>query len=346
MAMEVAAALETDAPEVAAIDTETSGVSYFDEPFCATIAWRNPQGELRSGYFEIAQDDVKSTFREAVAYIPTWVFHNAKFDIQKLLLVDAIDMGVVYGFAGVEDTHALAHLLNEQWPGKLKDLAVELLGRDDTIEVPLKTDPSRTRLVSAEKYHLDQVRTKLKLKVSDGYHVLPREAVIPYALTDAEITLELYEYLKSEMEGQDAALQALYHREMRLSWVLFKMEAAGLGLDLEYIDKTSKRLNGEIAEAERIVLQASGRDKFKQHHQWTKDIMAERGFLIPNSQRETLEKLEDPVAQALVERGRTKKLADYFTQMKNEQRDGILHPSFKQHKPTTGRMSSGEQEVT
>jgi DNA polymerase I-like protein with 3'-5' exonuclease and polymerase domains len=200
--------------------------------------------------------------------------------------------------------------------------------------------------VSAEKYAIDEARRKLKLKKEDGYDKLPREVVYPYAKKDAEYTLRLYEVLMREMDQQDDALRALYQTEMKLSLALLKMEQAGVGVDLEYATSKYKELNAEVYRLEQFVLEATEEEKFSQHHEWIKGILSKRGHTVQNTQRETLELVDDEVAQAIVERGRVKKTADYFAAITREQVDGVLHTSFKQHKPVTGRMSSGEQEVT
>ena len=35
-----------DKPPVVAVDTETTGVAFYDEPFAATLSWRSPDGAL------------------------------------------------------------------------------------------------------------------------------------------------------------------------------------------------------------------------------------------------------------------------------------------------------------
>jgi DNA polymerase I-like protein with 3'-5' exonuclease and polymerase domains len=350
-ALAVLAEAQADSPELLACDTETSGVAFYDEAFCASIAWRGLDRETgqevtKTGYFDLGSSERKSALREVLDTTPQWVFHNAKFDLQKLILAGVIDHSFIRTADGLHDTHALAHLIDERWDGGLKDLAVSLLGRDDTIEVALISDPTRTRLVSREAYELERARSKLKVKKEDGYGVLPRRVVVPYALTDAEITLDLYSRLKPIMDAKDVALRRLYGTEMRLSLTLLRMEEAGLGVNVPYIETEARRINSDMAREEQKVLEASGEVAFKQHAPWIRGLLEKEGIRVPNAQRDTLIQVDHPIAQGYVERGKLKKLSEYFDAMRREQRDGILHTSYKQHKPVTGRMASGEQEIT
>ena len=72
-----------------AVDTETTGVGFYDEPFCATVTWRAPEGELKSAYISLEDEDREEGIdhiRAILGLVHTWVFHNAKFDLQKLAL--------------------------------------------------------------------------------------------------------------------------------------------------------------------------------------------------------------------------------------------------------------------
>jgi hypothetical protein len=244
----------------------------------------------------------------------------------------------------IEDTEAIAHLLNENQVKRLKSLAVTYLDWDDTIEVPLVSDPSRTRLVSEEKYILDAVRRKMKLKKGDGYHLLPRGVVLPYAVADAKMTIQLYDKLWPWLQATDEFLLELYDREMRLSLVLLDMEMRGMRVDLDYVNAKAKELTGQMYRQEKEILKLSSRTEFKDHHEWIKPVLHELGVNVPNTQADTLKEYDHPIITAILEFRRMKKLWDYFHAIQVEQRDSILHPGFRQHGTRTGRMSSGEAQ--
>src|SRR5689334_1926940 len=107
-----------------AVDTETTGLGFFDTPFCVTLALRDDTGELRSTYKELPAD--KESVIGILSAADNLVFHNAKFDIQKLELV-GIPVWEHKTAYQIHDTECLSHLLNEQRPKRLKSLAKELL---------------------------------------------------------------------------------------------------------------------------------------------------------------------------------------------------------------------------
>lgn len=342
LAQAASAARQACPPAWIAIDTETSGVSYGDEAFCVTAAWPDGEAEYTGHYLELSHPASRKVAEDLLEHTPIWVFHNAKFDLQKLLLAGVISREDV-ARAEIHDTEALAHLLDENRSKKLKDLAVDLLGWDDTISVELKTKPGQFREVSREKYELDEARRKLKLKIEDGYEVLPREVVIPYAIRDAEFTARLYDLLSAGMAAQDEGLQALYQREMELTIVLLDVESAGVKVDVPYLEETNRRLVRECFRIEADILQLTGRDEFVNHHEWIKSAFADLGEDVPaDTQADTLAGLDSPLAALITEWRTVSKLqSTYIQPMLAEQIGGILHPNFRQHGTRTGRMSSG-----
>jgi len=340
LAQEAMRSYREDAPTSVAVDTETSGVAFFDAAFCVTVAWQRADGTYDAHYLELVSADAFETAVAILVNTPVWVFHNAKFDLQKLILAGLITRSEVDEHT-IEDTEALAHLLDPNADKKLKRLAMEYLDWDDTIEVEKKNGEG-TYLVSAEKYHLDAARRKLKVKKEDGYGVLPREVLIPYAVADALMTIELYDQLRRRMNGRAQPLQDLYAREMELALVLLDIEAAGMRVDMDYVNSTIKKLTGFMAQQEKVIKSLSGRDEFKDHHAWIKPVLLDLGIDVDNTQADTLEEIEHPIVAAILEYRRLKKLYDYFHAIQREQRDGILHPGFRQHGTKTGRMSSGK----
>jgi len=326
-------------PDFIGVDTETSGVAFYDEAFGITISW--PGADSGGHYFEREVEAAASAVRQILDGSRTWVFHNCKFDLQKLVL-GGLTTRAECGTKTIHDTEAIAHLLDENKGKRLKDLAVEHLAWDDTVEVPLVSDPTRTRLVSREKYELDQARRKLKLKISDGFHLLPREVLIPYAIRDADFTVKLFQKLYPMLEAKDDGLRELYRREMELSLVLLDIESKGMGLDVPYTEETSRDVATQMLRQELAILSLTGRETFVDHHEWIKSAFAEQGVALSDTQKATLGDVGHPLAEAILEYRRLKKLhSTYLTAMLQEQRDGILHTGFRQHGTRTGRMSSG-----
>jgi DNA polymerase I-like protein with 3'-5' exonuclease and polymerase domains len=336
------AAFRRDAPSLVAVDTETPGVAFFDAPFAATVAWLRADGETEAHYFELADADFSGYVRAIMAET-TWVFHNAKFDLQKCLLAGILSRNDVTPDR-FHDTEALAHLDNAERIKRLKWLGENLLGIPNTEEEALKKE-----------------MRKHKLKLEDGYHLLPREVLIPYAVQDVVLTIKLFNLLYERVVAWPE-LRTLYQHEMRLTITLLDMEARGMKLDLDYVNKTFEQLAREYIIAERqlssIVGKPIGPDpkagEFNPDSSpQIKEFFVALGYDTPFTTKQGnpsygkafLATCDHPISAALSEYRRVAKLKNtYFLAMKREQRDGILHPNIRQHGTRTGRMSSGGVE--
>ena len=310
-------------PGCLAVDTETTGVDWFDTPFCATASWRDEAGRIRSGYFDLADEQAARTLTLILESTPVWVGHNLKFDLQKLLLIGVIERPLLNSIE-LHDTEAQAHLLNPNERKGLKLLAKVILGEETDEEEKLKV-----------------VRRKLGLTKADGYEFIPRSILAPYALKDTEFTLRLHEKQLPRLEGR---LLKLYHDEMRLTLELLDMEAAGYRLDVEYVKATAEEYGQRIMQHlskireladDELLNPASPKQLLEAFH-------ARGHKKLESTNEETLSKLDDEMAEAVLAfRGDKKLHTTYLKAMLDEQRDGIIHPSFRQHGTRTGRMSSG-----
>lgn len=309
---------------VVAVDTETTGVGWHDEAFLITAASRDLQGRLNSTYWRCDSVDDRAEATLALGSA-TLVFHNAKFDLQKLILAGIVHRDEVTADR-IGDTEALAHLLNEHRPKRLKALAKDVLG--------LETDEAD--VLKAEK-------SKLKLTKDDGYDKLPREVVIPYALKDAEFTLALWEHLTPEIH-RFPELVTLYRQELELTLVLLDMEAMGMALDLEYLEKTAKEYAGAALEKELTIREITGIDdpKFPNSPKQILEWFNERGINIKKTNKAVLKSLDHPLAQAILDLRSLRKIeGTYLRALLKEQRDGVVHPWIRQHGTVTGRAASG-----
>ena len=348
-ALWTAAQIYRDQPACVAVDTETSGLEFYDEPFCATLSWRAPDGALKHGYIDLEHEHGLEARRAMLGAtlrrVPTWVFHNAKFDLQKLLLIGAIYWSDV-DRARLEDTQTLFHLLDENSPKGLKALAVSVLGVDDTIEVTVKSgkNAGTTKRVPKEAHILNRALRQFGLRKKDGYHLLPRHVLIPYAIKDTDFTLELYEVLRPALERRDPALLGLYEREVKLKKVLLHMMESGLRLDLPYLEATASEYGQRAMEDwTRIVALTGNADLNPNSPPQLKNAFAERGVFLDSTAVDVLEKLDDELARAILEyRSDTKMHKTYLQGLLAMQRDGLVHPWFNEDGARSGRMSSGK----
>lgn len=309
---------------VLALDTETTGLGYFDTAFMMSWAW-NDEGEIRSG----VEYDPKIFADWITQDWDAFVFHNAKFDLQKLELAGAIPVGWVGAHPfRIHDTECMSHLLNEQQPKALKRLAKEILGRETDEETVLRAE-----------------RRKAGLRKADGYDKLPREVVEPYARADAEFTLALYEAFWPLIEN-DPELLELYRGEQELLVVLYEMERAGLGVDMEYVNEQTKELAGEILMDDLAIRDMVGREEFNPASpKQLLEAFAERGVKVESTAKAILEDVDDDLARSVLRLRRNSKLhGSYFKALQAEVKNGILHPNFKQWGTRGRRFSAGETE--
>jgi len=361
-------AIVRDKPDIVAIDTETSNVNFYDEAFCVTFTWRglskdpDKPGPLRSAYIDIegtegATHEVERR-REIVTrvldQVPSWVFHNAKFDLQKLALAGILPPD--WRSHAIHDTALIYHLLDENGRKGLKALAVNVLREKDTVPVEIKSgkNKGKFREVPRELHQLRAVRKKLGLKASDGYFHLPREVIVPYAMKDTEFTLRLYEVLLPRLLSKaekDPMLTQLYADECELTLALLDMEAQGLGVDTEYLDSTVHEYGVRVMEKLMTAVELSGnKDLNPASVKQLLDAFQKLGAPIESTATAALQdfihKTDNAKAREFAlairdYRSDAKVYVTYLKALQNEQKEGIWHPNFNPVLPKTGRMSSG-----
>jgi len=319
---------QRDLPSLIAVDTETTGFEFFDAPFCVTIAWGNSGGEISSGYFECGVAD--SLISEILGTTPCCVFHNAKFDLQKLVLAGFLPRDHIQ-VRGFEDTQILSYLTDEHRRHGLKPLTRMFLGEETDEEEVLKV-----------------VRRKLKLRKDDGYHLLPREVIVPYAIKDAEYTYRLFPVLFRQLsERNDPELLGLYEMEKELTLVLLDMERAGVAVDLEYAVEAAKDYGTKAIATEMRIRDLTEDEEFNpQSNPQIREAFIARGIERDKYDKAVLSELDDPLAEAILSLRSIKKLhGTYLLPLLREQRDGVLHPNFRQTQTKTGRLASGGMEA-
>lgn len=328
--------LMRDRPKVIAVDTETSGLAFHDQAFCVTMSWHpDPESpEIRSAYFDT--DDATDTgelgnvtsrrmmVRELLGLADTLVFHNAKFDLQKLELDGMLPEGFT-----IEDTQTIFNLINENERKALKILAKTQLGMETN-----------------EDERLKKVRKAYGLTKEDGYYHLPREVIIPYAMMDTEITLRLYDKLRPALDtmiAYDPKVADVYAEEIAVSETLRRMEARGFKLDLEYLTRMTEQYGVQVMEKWQGIVKLVDNPEFNPNSpKQVKEAFAARGLELADTQAKTLERLDDQLAVQLLDyRSDAKIHSTYLTSLLSEQVDATVHPWFNPTGARTGRMSSG-----
>ncbi len=307
-----------------AIDTETTGVGWYDEAFMISVATDDGSHVYDKRICEHGEWQAAISLVESMLIATDKIImHNAKFDIQKLCRL-GIPVEVFYN--KTEDTQAIAHLIDEHQSTGLKYLSRTVLGKETDEDQVLKA-----------------YRRKAKLKKDDGYEPIPHEILAPYAIKDAEFTLELYNTLMPQLP-QD--MLPLYQTEMELMFALLHIEAAGMNVDRDYVTTKRKEYGDRIYKLKYRIGELAGSDFNPQSHQQVLSALQARGFVVSSTSKDSLAEVDDELATLIVELREANKIkTTYFDALHEEAREGILHPNFRQHGTRTGRMSSGSAEA-
>ena len=330
-------AWKRDRPELIAFDTETTGVQFYDEPFCVTVAWEN-----ECHYFEVNGSDSYASLgriQEILGDTPTLVGHNVKFDFQKCILAGLIRREDLH-WECIHDTQLIAHLLDEHRSKALKDLARTVLNETTDEDEAIKAEKKRIKKEQGFKSESDI-----------GYHLIPRKVIVPYALKDAEFTLRLYGILRRQLLEQDWALRGLYDQELELLLVLLDMEKASMKVDVPYVEAKVKEYGNRILSREFTIEDivgvpigkkpAKGEFNPNSSDQIVTWLNGHTKAKLKSAGKAQLQKVDHPLAAAILDLRSLRKMhGTYLLPILDEQRGGFIHPNFRQN-VRTGRMASG-----
>jgi DNA polymerase-1 len=345
-----------DKPQLLAVDTETTGLTWPDTPFGMSVSWHGPE-RIESGWFELESDYgnhyAEYILGEHASRGNRQVYFLAKFDIRMLY-----NYGVLPHYEGFDyiDVMPAVALLKPIGEHKLKVAAREYLGANTYEEAAVK-----------------KARKELGLTQEDGYWPLPREVVVPYAMKDTEYTLRLHDMLLPLIEQR--GLEEAFGKEQRIVREFLRMEMRGLKVNPEKVKENIKVSDGIIHGAktciEEIVGRKVGKAKKKikvENGMSTKTpgrklyktievpddfnpgspkqllaVFAERGHKLTSTEGKVLEKLDDPLVTPLLAMRDDEKLRNTYLAplLKEMDENGIVHPNLNSNGTATGRASSG-----
>ena len=316
------------------VDTETIGLGHRTDMCGLCFAWQAGAGV----YVPIVspQPDQhldRDTVLEAVRplledpNVPK-CGHNLKYDVLVLRHAGVTLRGI--GFDSMIASHLLGH------PGhSLDHLALSQL-KHETIPI--------SSLIGSDDRTMDQV---------------PLDRITPYAAEDADIALRLYELLAPQLtaKGLDGLAADV---EMPLVEVLAEMEANGIRVDADELDRQRKRLAGRIDELRQRVMEKTECDfNLDSPKQLAEVLFTHMGLPVikrtktrASTDVEVLDRLRDmeelepqqaAVPELILEyRQLTKLVNTYLVSLKEsiEPGTGRVHATFHQAGTTTGRLSS------
>jgi len=185
------------------------------------------------------------------------------------------------------------------------------------------------------------------------FDMVDTSAACEYAAEDADITFQLYNYLKDRLEKQPSLRKLFEDLEMPLVSVLAAMEYNGVSLDTALL----RKMSGELAEtlkelADKICKHAGSVfniDSPKQLAEILFDRLNLKSTRIGKAGRSTdaavLEQLTDqhPIIDLILQYRQIGKLKNTYTDKLSSlinPRTGRVHASFNQTITATGRLSS------
>jgi DNA polymerase-1 len=188
---------------------------------------------------------------------------------------------------------------------------------------------------------------------------VPVEKIVEYAGEDADITLQLKEFLAPKLK--EGGLEGLYQEmEEPLISALVEMEYNGITIDSDYLEAYSKELEKQIEATEKAIHEAAGVsfniasprqvgevlfDKMGLPYRWRK---TKTGQYSTNEEKLAELANDHPIAQQILDHRGLSKLkstyVDALPRMVNP-RTGRIHSSFNQALTATGRLSSNNPNL-
>ncbi len=324
------------AAPMAAFDTETTGIDpQLADLVGLAVAWGSEAGQ--SAYIPLRHDDTPGLPWEMVraALQPAFadekiakVAHNASYDL------------AILNRGGLRVTGAIVDTMIAAW---LIDPGGQWLGLNDLDWTRLRAEMTPiSELIGAGKSQITMDR-------------VPAATAAAYASADARMTLRLAGVLLPELE--EKGLTSLYRDvEMPLVPVLVAMEAAGVKVDVSFLQQMSVDLTARLRGLEREIQQIVGYAFNVNSTQQLSDVLFGKLGLPAEGLKKTqagtystaadvLEGLrgKHEIVELILEQRQLSKLlstyVDALPALVNP-RTGRLHTSFNQTGAETGRLSS------
>ncbi len=185
------------------------------------------------------------------------------------------------------------------------------------------------------------------------------EKITEYAAEDADVTLQLKEYLAPRLKEE--GFQKLYDEiEAPLVKALVSLEYEGIKVDTDYLEAYSKELEGQILDLEKKIYEQAGEEfnigspkqvgeilfeKLELPYRWRK---TKSGQYSTNEEKLSELAKDFPIVEEILKHRGLMKLkstyVDALPKMANP-RTGRIHSSFNQALAATGRLSSNNPNL-
>lgn len=283
-----------------------------------------------------------------------WIGHNIKFDLHMLGL-EGLRVPTKLHDTMVTERILDYHLGEKDFSLEKTAERYGFAKRTDLIKEWFSKNPKAIK------------KTKLwfkKNKVIDkDYSLLPPEIIFTYGVGDIAATRDVYfkqmekiaereQYMKEGVLFYD-----LYKQEMELLSVVQEMEYRGVKCDREYIRDAIAFYKDKKFRLEQMFFEEAGEDYMKSpkqnkklfediKDQWSYGKETAKGKVNPTFDKRALSKMNHPLAKLIVEINQTDTLLKFFGGFEYHlDINDVLHTSFNQHLPVTGRFSSSNPNL-
>jgi len=174
-----------------------------------------------------------------------------------------------------------------------------------------------------------------------NYSFLPDELVGPYSMTDSFIGLMLCEKLLPIMEK---TFPELYERELKVMYIVSKIEERGLAWDIKKAKRETRRLTKPMNDAEEVLQVFTGPDKKVNYWKNVRDTLFGLGVTAKQLTEKGRVTTEADTLNKILKTTKKKKVKEYLEKLPLTKRakinNGIVYTSINPADTRTGRMAS------
>lgn len=324
------------------VDTETTGLEYFDLPFSFSIANASDTFNFDSRVIPDLWSNllVKELFLQKDR---TWIFQNAKFDVKMLRR-----RGIEIAGKWIDIAVAARIVRNDYMGAKPYSLASQArrhgMEKDKAVDEYIK-------LNNCYEVRRDFFGEETKCPRFD---YVPLDIMDRYAAKDARLTYDLYSLYIDQMDASDLIL---FKQECELTRVCFEMEEAGILVDKGF---TTRALYGErslIEEFKSLYHSLTG-NEFVNSAKSAQKVLE---YQLPRTEAGNPSLNDDVLEEILIKgsendqniakliqkiRHHEKRVSTYFTSYLNSMDDrNLIHPTMWQAGTRTGRFSYSDPNL-
>lgn len=325
--------------DILAVDTETTGLGPTDRAFGAS--WQITGTPAQ--YVDLRTDDPHEFLNAVENSGLRIVCHNGSFDYRMLHRA-----GYGIDVKRLDDTVIRATQINEhEFSYKLDDLAKKHLGREKDSDI---------WMAMANMFGGRPTREAQIHRIAEA----PKEVVAPYAIPDAELAHDLWQWQEGEIERQ--GIRGICDFERMIMPAIIEAEMAGIRVDIGAAERAVDDLSVVIEEQSTQLFKLAGvksfnvnsptdvgklfRPKQGSDGRW----YTASGVMTPSTpggkpsfSADALRDMNDPMAQAIIDVRSMIKTRDTFLigHVLSNEVNGRVYPNIHQTKGEDGGTGTG-----